>query len=130
MERQNISTSIEAYHSLKADSIRAIYQKIIDALKVLGMASTEQIAEYIGMEHAKIHKRVSEMERLEIIWRPGKKVPTKSGRSAYQWTLRNNQPLTDEQEKNQYKNGQTTAHDHAKKIIEQSSHHFEQPSLF
>lgn len=91
-KRKNPQTSVDAYKSLQPDQIRAIYQKIVEALKVLGMASTEQIAEYTTIAHPKIHKRVSEMEKLEMIYRPGTRVKTKSGRTAYQWTLCNNQP--------------------------------------
>jgi predicted transcriptional regulator len=93
------TTSLDAYKSLQPDQVRAIYSKIIDALKVLGMASTEQIALHLTLEHAKVNKRVSEMEKLEMIYRPGTRVPTKSGRTAYQWCLRNNQPITNKSEK-------------------------------
>lgn len=88
------ATSLDAYKSLQADQLREIYQKIIEALKVLGTASTEQISEYTTLPHPKIHKRVSEMERLEIIFRPGNRVATKSGRTAFVWCLCNNQPKT------------------------------------
>lgn len=98
-KRKNPPTSVEAYKSLQPDQIRAIYSKIIEALKVLGMASTEQISEYTTISHPKIHKRVSEMEKLEMIYRPGTRVPTKAGRTAYQWCLRNNQPITEKSEK-------------------------------
>lgn len=94
-KRKIIETSQEAYKSLQPDQIREIYSKVIEALKVLGMASTEQISEYTTIPHPRIHKRVSEMEKLEMIYRPGIKVPTKAGRSAYQWTLRNNQPIVE-----------------------------------
>lgn len=94
-KRKIIETSQAAYQSLQPDQIRAIYSKIIEALKVLGMASTEQIATHLTLEHAKIHKRVSEMCKLEMIYRPGKKVVNKSGRSSYVWCLRNNQPIVE-----------------------------------
>lgn len=129
-ERKQISTSIEAYNSLNADSVRAIYQKIVEALKILGSASTEKIAEYLGMEHAKVHKRTSEMERLEMIWRPGAKTLTKSGRHAFLWTIRgDHQPKTDEQEHNQFKKNVPASTDYAAKIIEQNNQYI-QPNLF
>jgi|HubBroStandDraft_3_1064219.scaffolds.fasta_scaffold404141_2 hypothetical protein len=81
------ATSKDAYKSLKQEELRAVYIKIKWALERLGTASTEQIADYLTYEHAKIHKRVSEMERLEIIYRPGHRVPTKSGRTAFVWAL-------------------------------------------
>src|ERR1700761_3088131 len=87
MKRNNPDTSNEAYRNLKAEDLRSVYQKIIAALEILGTASTEQIANFLTMDHSKIHKRVSEMERLQIIYRPGHKVPTKSGRTAFVWGL-------------------------------------------
>ncbi len=86
--RNVVSTSQEAYHSLKAESVREMYSKILEALKRLGSANTEKIAEFIGVEHSRVHKRTSEMERLEMIWRPGGKVQTKSGRLSFLWTVR------------------------------------------
>jgi predicted transcriptional regulator len=87
MKRNNPSTSKDAFKSLRAEDLREVYKKIMDALKVLGSASTEQIAEYLTMEHAKIHKRVSEMEGMQLIYRPGGRVPTKSKRTAFVWTI-------------------------------------------
>lgn len=87
MTRNNPSTSIDAYKSLQPDQIREVYKKILSALEVLGQASTEQIAEYLTMEHARVHKRVSEMQGLQMIYRPGHRVPTKSGRTAFVWCL-------------------------------------------
>lgn len=110
-------TSLAAYRTLNPDSVKAIEDLIEKALMVLGLASTEQIAEYTGKPHAKIHKRVAKMEREERIWRPGAKTLTKSNRSAYLWQIRgDNQPKTDKEE-NAFKKGQTSATDHASKIL-------------
>ena len=87
--RKNVATSNDAFKSLEPEQVREIYQKIIEALKVLGTASTEKIAEYTTIPHPRIHKRVSEMERLEMIFRPGNRVATKSGRTAFVWCLCN-----------------------------------------
>ena len=85
--RNVIETSQQAYKALQPEVVRSIYVKILIALKRLGSANTEKIAEYIGIDHAKVHKRVAEMERLEMIWRPGGKVLTKSGRQSFLWTV-------------------------------------------
>lgn len=87
MKRKPISTSQDAYRSLNATQIRETYERIIKALEVLGQASTEQISSHLTCDHGKIHKRVSEMERMKIIYRPGHRVPTKSGRTAFVWCL-------------------------------------------
>jgi predicted transcriptional regulator len=98
MAKRNLpQTSKDAYANLKPEQLREVYKKIIEALKILGTASTEQIASYLTMEHAKIHKRVSEMERMQMIYRPGNRVTTKSGCTAFVWCLSGNQPKTDKE---------------------------------
>lgn len=114
-KRKLPQTSLDAKASLQPDQIRAIYQKIVEALKVLGMASSEQIATHLTMDHSKIHKRTKEMETLEMIYRPGTRVPTKSGRTAYQWGLRNNQPITEKSIEKSFK-GPSVA-DFSRKLI-------------
>jgi len=85
--RTNPDTSIEAYRSLQPENIREVYQKIINALSVLKAAHTEDIAAFLKVEHCIIHKRVSEMERKGILYKPGAKKKMKSGRRAYVWSL-------------------------------------------
>lgn len=85
MKRNNPDTSISAYKSLREEELRAIYSVILGSLKVLKEATTEQISDMTGVEHSRIWKRVSELERLGLIYRPGGKTLTKSGRNAYLW---------------------------------------------
>lgn len=114
-KRKVIETSKAAFQSLDPDQIRDIYQKIMGALKVLGSASTEQIALFLTLEHARVHKRTSEMGKLEMIYRPGTKVKTKSGRMAYQWAIcGQNQPKTTTEKA--LKGGKTVA-DFSREII-------------
>jgi len=89
MERVQPITSIDAFKSLKATEIRAIYEKIVQALLVLKAAHTEKIAQHLGIEHAKVHKRTSELERLGVLYKTGAKLPMKSGRNAFVWSLTN-----------------------------------------
>ncbi len=118
-------TSLEAYRSLNPDSVAAIKKLIIETLKVIGSGSSHQIADYCGKSEDKIRKRLSELEREELIWKPGHRVPTKSGNTAYVWTLRgDNQPKTDKQE-NVFRE-KTTFTDHTKKIADLTK----QPTLF
>jgi len=76
-----------------------MYKKIAGALERLGMASTEQIAAYLTVEHGKVHKRTAEMEELGIIYRPGHRVPTKSKRTAFVWCLCSAGAKTDNENK-------------------------------
>ncbi len=80
-------TSLEAYKSQDQSHISKQYDKIILALKSLKAASAEQIANYLNMQHVQINRRMSEMERLQMVWKPGTKVPTNTGRSAFCWQL-------------------------------------------
>jgi len=112
-------TSLEAYRNLNPDSVAAIKKLIIETLKVIGSGSSHQIADYCGKSEDKIRKRLSELEREELIWKPGHRVATKSGNTAYVWALRgDNQPKTQEQE-NQFKKGQPSTTDYAKNLIQQ-----------
>ena len=88
MERVNPQTSHDAYRSITPEQLSRHYSKIMEALKVLGSASAEQIAKHLTMEHSQVNRRMSEMFRLEMIYKPGKKVLTKSGRNAYVWAIR------------------------------------------
>lgn len=85
-KRQLPDTSHDAYASVK-HMITPHHQKILDSLKILGKGSAEQIAFHLKMDHSQINRRVSEMERLELIYKPGLKVATKTGRNAYVWQI-------------------------------------------
>jgi len=124
-------TSLSAYKSVSIEMQNNHFSKILKALKVLGVASAEQIATYIGMEHSQINRRISEMERLELIWKPGNKVPTKSGRMAYQWQLRGDMQVKTEKQENIYRNkGVVTAAQHAANILNATQPETIQQTLF
>ncbi len=125
-ERINPQTSLDAYHSLKPEQVRDIYVRIKHALSLLKLANTEAIAEQLKMPHPQIHKRVSEMERLEMIYKPGSKSVMKSGRMGFNWALRGIElPPVVEQPTN-YKKSTTTAGTIASNIINNTK----QQSLF
>lgn len=117
MKRPRIETSIEAYNSLKPETLRDTYQNILNALTVLKEASSEQIATYLNVEHSKIHKRTSEMERepYKLIFRPGHKVPSKSGRNCYVWQIR--EVYSKEVAPEKYTSKTVSASDHANNIL-------------
>jgi predicted transcriptional regulator len=80
-------TSIDARNSLRPEDLADIYQKILKGLERLGTASNEQLASYLTIEHSRIWKRVSELNKMGLIFRPGHKVPTKTGRQSFVWQL-------------------------------------------
>jgi hypothetical protein len=98
-KRKHCETSAEAYASLKPEAVRAIYRKIIEALKVLGQGSSQQISAYLTLDDEVVRKRLSELGKMGIIYKPGHKVPTKKNCSAYVWQLCSPGAKTDIQNK-------------------------------
>jgi hypothetical protein len=123
MERHNPSTSKEAYKSVSIEMLNNHHSKIIKALKELGSGTYEDIAHYLQWDDKnRASRRLLELERLEIVWKPGAKKPTKSGRQAFVYCLTNNMPRTEKQlpQELAYKKEDTSAADFANKIIQQS----------
>lgn len=98
MKRQNPETSNDAFKSLDPRSLQEIYRQILLALDELGEADFEMIAAFIHVAPARVWKRLSEMGKMELIYRPGNKRKLKSGRMGFTWmrTI----PARTKQEKN------------------------------
>lgn len=99
MKRKNPDTSLEAYAKLKPEQLRAIYRKIIEALKIMGEGSSQQIAAYLTLDDEVVRKRLSELKKMGILYKPGHKVPTKKGCEAYVWQICKAGAKTELQEK-------------------------------
>ena len=98
-ERKIVATSIAAYRSLDPNSVQNIKNRIVEAIKVNGAMSAEQIANFIGVDHVQVNRRTSELERDQLIYRPGSKSITKTGRAAFNWQIvSSSQPKTDKEE--------------------------------
>lgn len=80
-------TSLEAYKSLDPASLSDTYKKIILALSELGSGTFEDIAKKMKVEKSVVWKRLSELERANILYRPGTKKTLKSGRSGFVWGI-------------------------------------------
>ena len=115
-------TSKEAYRSLRAEELRETYRKILSALSQLGQGTTEEIAAFLKMPHDRIWKRMSELERMELVYKPGTKRMMKSGRNGFTWMLRNPEKTENKlpPELNTYKQNESSAADHALNILQQS----------
>lgn len=86
MRKSNVpSTSKEAYKSLDPAKLRDIYKRILLALSELGGGTFEDIAQKMKVDKSVVWKRLSELERASIIYRPGAKKKLKSGRSGFVW---------------------------------------------
>ncbi len=104
------------------------HDKILKALEVLGKGNYEQIGNYIGTKNInQIARRLKEMmppdednpKGLNLIFKPGTKSATSSGREAYDYCLTNNHPKVEAEPI--YKKETISAADHANNIIKQSS---------
>lgn len=129
-ERKNPDTSHAANVAMTYEMRKQHHGKIILALKEIGSGIYEQIADFIGMDRHQVGRRLSELEREGIVWKPGLKANTKSGRQAYIYQLTGqSQPKTETEHK--YVKGEKTATDYANSIIEKAKNHgAEQQELF
>lgn len=124
-------TSLDAYRSQDPSHIRKQYDGILAALSVLRSASAEQIADYLKMQHVQINRRMSEMERLQMVWKPGGRVPTKTGRSAFCWQLISEPKPLPAPIIKEKKIKSPSIVDHSKAISKIQKQHFNnQPTLF
>ena len=81
-------TSLEAYRMMTGELLSEHHQKIVDALSVLKRATAEEIAAHIGWDDRnRAARRMSELEREQIVFKPGEKRKTKYGRNSYVYEL-------------------------------------------
>ena len=78
-------TSIAAYQSLDPRELNETYRQILYALDEIGEGTFEDIAAFLKLNPARVWKRMSELSKMELIHRPGKKKKLKSGRFGYTW---------------------------------------------
>ena len=95
MERKNPTTSIDAYKSLRIEDLNDTYREILVALGEIGKGTFEDIAAHMKCNKDKVWKRLSELQRMELIYRPGTKKMLKSGKMGYEWMRTNGEPKTD-----------------------------------
>lgn len=110
-------TSHAAHQSVTESMLTNHWGKILDALKVLKLATYEEIALFCRFpDKNMVSRRLKELEGEQMVYKPGTKKPTTSGRQAYQYALRNeNVTLPPPPEK--YIKGQESAADIACGII-------------
>jgi len=80
-------TSLEAYRSLEVDDLNKTYQGIITALQKIGEGTFEDIAATMRVNSGKVWRRMGELMKKEIVYRPGNKRVLKSGRKGFTWML-------------------------------------------
>lgn len=125
IKRKNPQTSIDAYRSLTIEELNDTYKRILSSLAALGEGTFEDIAAHAKLDKSRVWKRMSELERMELVYRPGTKKLLKSGRSGFTWSLTNSAtPKTNKSEKELLK-GTKPVHESAREILKVS-----QQSLF
>lgn len=114
-KRKNPDTSVAAFHSLDQSKMQEIKNKIMEALKVLGKGSSEQLADYLGMEYDNIWKRCSDLKNEGKIFASDYKVLTRKKRFARQWVICDGSlPKTEKSQK--ALKGQKSISDYSKSI--------------
>ncbi len=103
------------------------HDKILKALEVLGKANYEVLGNYLGMKNInQIARRLKELcppdednpKGLNLIFKPGTKSATSSGREAYDYCLTNNHPKVEIEIT--YKKEDKTSTDLANNILKQA----------
>lgn len=87
MKRKNPETSVSAYRSLNPLQLAEIYQKILWGLGQIGEGTFEDIAIAVRLPKERVWKRMNELCKNNLIYRPGNKKPLASGRLGYTWKL-------------------------------------------
>lgn len=87
MKRKNPSTSLDAYKQVTEEMLTGHYKKIVNGLKQLGTANADTIAKHIGLDTIQVSRRLIELERMEIVYKPGTVSLTKSKRKAFNYCL-------------------------------------------
>lgn len=83
-------TSHEAFDLMTKPLISSHQQQITYALKVLKKATFEEIASYLNWDDKnRAARRLSELERDQVIYKTGEKRKTKYGRNAFVYCLTN-----------------------------------------
>lgn len=121
-KRRNPDTSTAAYKSVSIEMLNSHHSKIIKALKQLGSGTYEEISSFLQWDDKnRASRRLKELEGMELVWKPGAKKPTKSGRSAYVYQLRGDTQVKTDAEFNHFKKNEKASTDYAKGLIQQKA---------
>jgi DNA-binding Lrp family transcriptional regulator len=80
-------TSVEAFKSLDLEKLTETKRKILYALSQLITGSHEDVAAYLKVERSIVWKRMSELERDGLIFKPGTKKALRSGKLGFEYSL-------------------------------------------
>ena len=83
-------TSFEAADSIQPTADKH-YEAILGCLNKCGPLGKDGIAEKTGLQGYQIGKRLTELERMDLIMLTGNVVKSKSGRSEREWKIKTKQ---------------------------------------
>lgn len=86
-KRKVPETSIEAHDSLSPEYLNDTYRVITKSLSEIGKGTVEDIAAHAKMDKHAVWKRMSELLKMEVIYRTEEKKVLKSGRKGFVWML-------------------------------------------
>jgi predicted transcriptional regulator len=93
-------TSLAAYKAVSPEMLTNHHSKIIEALRLSKNGLMyEQIAAQVKLDKHQVGRRISELESMQIIYKPGEKRNTSTGRSAYVYKLVQNGEVSAQPEK-------------------------------
>lgn len=87
MTRKLPITSLEANKAAVPEMRQQHHQKIIDALRELKVGTYEQISTKAGLDRHQVGRRLNELEKIQVVYKPGLQLATKSGRMAFVYAL-------------------------------------------
>lgn len=117
--RKNPETSIKAFKSLDPNQLNEMYKQILKGLATLNEATVEELAANIKVEKSRVYRRMIDLERSELIYRPGNERPLKSGRAGATWMLCNPKKV-EKREANVYNKDEKIVNRYAGKTLEQT----------
>lgn len=85
--RKVAETSLEAYRSLDPNKLTEIYKQILFALSQIGEGTYEDVSVFLKIEKSRVWKRISELLKAGLIYRPGNKKALSSGRAGFTYRL-------------------------------------------
>jgi len=89
-ERPNLPvTSKEAYKQVTIAMLDAHHKKIIETLKILKEAIYEDIATFAGLDRHQVGRRLNELEKRQVVFKPGTQKKTSKNRNAFTYKLCN-----------------------------------------
>ena len=85
--RKVTDTSLWTPRSMDHENLREIHRRILYALSQMFEGTFEDIASFLQTDKSSIWKRLSELDKAGLIYRPGIKKALRSGRAGKVWRI-------------------------------------------